>query len=118
MYDQETKTAMAWMRENADEIRAHLHDIEDSLDLRRVAAGEIPKHFTTQLLGTLHSKTSVLMTVDQCTSGRFAYMRVRYDDVWRDVIAFEDPADMTMFQLAYDSSNDKFWVDTHDRNYK
>lgn len=116
MADEELANPLGLTRENADTIRAFLHKMEDDLDHRRVAAGEIPKHFTTHILETFNSKTAVLMTVDQCTSGKFAYMRVQYDDLWRDVVAFEDAADMTMFQMAYIQA-EEFWIETPERNY-
>jgi len=86
--------------DQAASIREYFQALNTKLDKRR-RYNEVPRGFTSHVLETFNSTSSVLMAVDQCTSGRFAYVQVTYDGNMRDVIAFEDPADMTMFLMTY-----------------
>ena len=89
--------------EQADWIRKEFQVIEDRIFERRVE-NDIPSSFTKHKLELFNSRTSVYLTVDQCTSGRWAYIKVREGGMNGqpyEVIAFEDPKDMTMFLMAY-----------------
>lgn len=98
--------------DQAAQIREYFQALNTKLDARRVY-DVIPRGFTTHILETFNSRTSVLMAVDQCTSGRFGYLQVTYDGVKRDVIAFKDPADLTMFLMTYQPTT-HFRIETHD----
>ena len=81
--------------EQVDFLRNEMNIVRTRVDLRRVDDGNVPPHFVFHAFRYRTSNTMILLTVDDCTSGRWAY------DVQDDVVYFEDEADMTMFMLAY-----------------
>ena len=97
--------------DQAAQIREYFQALNTKLDVRR-RHNVIPRGYVTHILETFNSTSSVLMAVDQCTSGNFAYLQVTYDGFKRDVIAFKDPADMTMFLMTYQPAK-TFRVETH-----
>ena len=63
---------------------------------RRRVKNKIPENFTVFELGTdgsYISNTSVLLAVDQSTSGKFAFVKRE--------IGFQTSADLTMFLITY-----------------
>ena len=94
-------------QEQAASIRQYFQDLDTKLAERRIH-NHIPKHFTVHRLELFNSRSCVMMAVDQSTSGRFAYEKLKmvdpndFDIRDVDVIAFEDPADLTMFLMTYE----------------
>ena len=91
-----------WTEEEIEHARNLMGELRDRVDARRMIdqlddhlCDLVPENWAKHVFGYRTSNSAIILTVDQCTSGRWAY------SVRDDWIAFEDEADMTMFMLTY-----------------
>ena len=96
------KSISDWTEEEVEHVRKIMSDMRDRVDARRMIdqlddqlIDLVPREWAMHQFGYRTSNSAIILTVDQCTSGRWAY------SVRDDWIAFEDEADMTMFMLTY-----------------
>jgi hypothetical protein len=85
-------------KEQIEYLQEQMKVVRNRVDKRRIGeedGDEVPPHWKFHQFKYRTSNTMILLTVDGCTSGRWAYC------VRGDWVAFEDEADMTMFMLAY-----------------
>ena len=91
------KNIRDFTEEEIESLREQMAEVRDRTDKRRlkIYEYELRTEFTKHQFHYRTSRTSILLAVDACTSGLWAYDEA---DEW---IAFKDEADMTMFMLGY-----------------
>ena len=96
---------MGLTADDFDRLQKRARAVEKRIFERRVE-NDIPSFFTKHTLELWNARSKIYATIDQHTSGRWALLRIRLGQLNTspnaDVIAFEDPADMTMFLMAYE----------------
>ena len=75
---------------------------------KRRVHNHVPKGWAVHKLELFNLTSHVFKTVDECTSGQWAYINMKEGGMNAqryDVIAFEDPKDLTMFLMSYEPSD-------------
>ena len=82
--------------EQIESLQMHFVELRDRVDERRQHIGVgTPIGWTVHFFEAWSSNSAVLIAVDDHTSGKWGFNEKD------NVIAFEDPADLTMFLLGY-----------------